>query len=387
MGCGRTNTKANEQQQVYSVKNKSKNEDYKIKYQDNLKSFDKFVEKNPQIISQIDSLPYSQKELMKFLKFFEQEISNDKRLGEVLITGIVRRKNEIFMKSMIRKDNLFDLLIEQVDKIKQTDTDIKYIKEILSSKNFHTTLNSTYFNLDLTSKQINELKPDGYFISSLIESVMYEVNDNLVHSNMVMPLNNSNYLFDGKIYLSLANLIEKSVNLISFSLLMYNQGKNYEKVSLNTLQPVLSSVRSNASIKNIAFLCYNCKGVMDEDIQNDFLFLLTDPIYSFAYSGLDFNPEITDQFIDTINDLKTLKLMLYEPPEDYSFDTKKNLINKITDELENNENIELIYLTGFEDCTDQTKTIAVNRFRKKGVIKNLIIADCLSTSIQRYLDF
>lgn len=373
MGCGRTNTTSNKiqmQKKGFIEKKQAYDQAYL--------TFSKFLEKNADFENKATNLKSS--EIEEFVTLNETLLKTHQITKKAASSGVKRLINKEVYKNCIYKGSCFEVFMDVIDKIKQTDTDIKILKEIViqnGGKSFHIPNNSNQIALVLDLDLIN----DDELIASLIEQAKYEYNDKLSHITIKVPIS---YINKGHLFIEIGDLIENSINLLSCSVIIQNFKEKYAKVNLNGLLPTVSAIKRNLSIKNISFGCCNCLGIMSADMQNEVTYMLNDNIFSLGLSNLDFISEVFDYLIERIMDMTKLKIFLYEPPIEMNYETKNLILNRFTEQLNDTDSIEMIYFTGFDDCSENTITNSINSLRKKGVIKSVIIDKSFDYALQRY---
>lgn len=375
MGCGRTNTTTNKIQ----LQKKGFIEKKQV-YDQACMTFKKFIEKNPDFEIKAGKLKSS--EIEEYVTSNESLLKTHQITRKVVINGIKRLINKELYNKSVYKGSCFEVFIEVMDKIKQTDTDVKILKEIVTQncgKSFHIPNNYNQVALVLDLEFIN----DDDLIISLVEQAKYEYNDKLSHITIKVPIS---YINKGHLFIEIGDLIENSINLISCSVIIQNIKEKYTKVNLNGLLPTVSAIKGNLSIKNVSFGCYNCLGIMSTDMQNEVTYMLNDNLFSLGLANLDFISEVFDYLIERIMDMTKLKLFLYEPPTELSFETKNLILNRFTEQLHDTDSIEMIYFTGFEDCSEKLITNSINLLRKKGVIKSVIVDKSFDYALKRYYD-
>lgn len=375
MGCGRTNTTSNKVQ----VQKKGFIEKKQVYDQSNL-TFKKFIEKNPEFENKATKLKSS--EIEKFVDSNEALMKTHQITRKVVLNGIKRLLNKEAYNKVIFKGSCFEVFLEVVDKIKQTDTDIKILKEIIKNnggKSFHnsTDINQVALNLDLS------LFNDDELLISLIEQVKFEYNDKLSHITIKVPSESVN---KGHLFIELGDLIENSINLLSCTVIVQSTSGKNNKVSLNGMLPTISAIKGNLSIKNVSFGCFNCQGTMSPDLQNEITYMLNDNLFSLGLSNLNFNSEVFDYLMERLMDMTKLKLLLFEPPNDLTFESKNSMLTKFVEHFHDTDNIEMIYFTGFDDCSDELITNSINELRKKGVVKSVIIDKSFDYALKRYYE-
>ena len=381
MGCGRTNATNN------PVSSNKMFLDRKINYFSGLQQFDKFLESNKEIENDLKILSYD--EIEKYITNQEEIFKLNNLNRKIVMKGIVNFLNKPLFDKMIFKGSLFEKFIQLLDKVSQMDSDIKYLKETIKSGKhyFHQPSSEANigFNLDLREAITHKLSE--YHILSLIEQVKYNLHDSCSHLTVIIPCS---LLLKGSLFIQISDLIENITKLLSFSLIISNENENKKSDSpsanLNGLLPIFSAVRNKYFIKNISLQCLNCKGELTLDNQNEIIYLLKDNIFSFSLSCIELNMENLDYFLERVQDMKEIKLFHYETPDDYNFITKNQILEKVQNQLEDHNFLEMVYLTGFYDCRQDLITNTINTLRKKGQIKNAIIDTNFFQILKKFLD-
>lgn len=374
MGCGRTNTS---QETVQGNSNNGNRNQFVINQSNYLKmieSFDKFLAKN----TSIDASKVKLNEAKQFCEKIEQDLISSQITQKAALLALTRLINMKEFKSYQINESPFFSFFEVLDKIKQLDSDIKQVKEIikgLDSLSFHQPegKGTSYF---LDCDHINE-----NYLSNFIDYVKFELNESVTHLTVIIT---NTQVLKGKLILEITDLIKNLKNIISVSVLFKNTNDKEKTIKLDAILPLINSIRYNSKIRNIAIGCYNCIGLAPEDIQNEILYMISDNIVSIALSNIYFSTEHLEYIIDRMAELKNLKMFLFEPIEKLSVDQKKLIVETFTEKFSETDNVQMIYFTGFDDLNQDFKVTYSNKLRKNGIVKNVIFNESVNFSLKKY---
>ena len=400
MGCGRTNLSKPKSQGLKNFNDK------KINFQQEETIFKNFLDKNPYISKDISLLKYS--EIEDYLKT-KEELMRTHQIGRKLVSrGIIRTKSRSKFLNMHLKSNTLEILYKIMDKINQTDSDIKIIKKIfritnsfpknaVNSKaifmNFGNIENNDSSSSSSSTNTTNTNNDSIIYESellTLIDQVKFCLDTNLEHLSIRI---HTSLLTIGKLFLDLSELIEYSLHLQSLTFEIHhtetntnNNNSNTTKFNLNIIEPILSSIRSNTNILNIVIHCNNCEGFISEYLQESFTFLINDDVLSFGLSGIKIDEPAMDSLLERILDVKKMRLFGFECAESVSFKDKHKVLLKIAENIKESNSLEMIYLTGFEDCTEDSKMNMSNAIRKLGYINNVIFDVPLKEILNKFYE-
>lgn len=374
MGCGRTNTS---QETVHGMSNNNNRNGFIISHSNYMKmieSFDKFLQKNPNI----DISKIKLNDTKQFCEKIEQDLISSQITQKVALAAVTRIINMKEFKNYQINESPYFSFFEILDKIKQLDSDIKQVKEIiknLGSNTFHQPeSNSVSYFLDCD--HINE-----NYISNFIDYVKFEINESVSHLTVIIT---NSQVLKGKLILEITDLIKNLKNLISISILFKNTNEKEKSLKLDAILPLINSIRYNSKIRNIAIGCYNCIGFVPEDVQNEILYMITDNLVSIALSNINFSSEHLEYIIERMGELKNLKMFLYEPIEKFSTDQKKLILDIFSEKFVETDNVQMIYFTGFDDLNEDYKVSYSNKLRKNGIIKNVIFDESVNYFMKKY---
>lgn len=382
MGCGRTNLSGGNKVQIQ----KRGFIEHKLEYEQALQAYRSFVEKNPSFESEVSSI--SPDKINNFMANKEALFKANSITRKSVLKGIYYNLNQKDISKCIIKLNAYHKFIEIIDKINQTDTDIKILKEITSTASngfFHKPSNNNTCSVVIDFNSIN----DDDLGLALLEQIKYELSTKINHLTIIIPVDSIN---KGHFFIELSDLIENSINLLSISVVVANKNYNtnktpkYKEVILNSLFPVTSAIRTNTSIRNIAFGCDNCKGLMSIDMQNEIIYMLSENLFSLGLMNLELADEVFFDFVDRLFELKHLKLLLYEPPNEYDLQNKDIILDRLCKKLHDTDTLEFAYFTGMDDCSEDLITSSINLLRKNGIVKSVIIDKPFGDALSKYFN-
>lgn len=370
MGCGNANS--------------TKNKNIDLLFQERKKQFFRmeeefriFLSNNHSFESEIRLLDNS--EVEPYINK-HQEILDNARVDKKVA---YREIQKILTLPMIEKSKIanptYETFIELMDKFNQLDSDMRIVKEITSNdKNFpkQSKGNKAFF-LDFTKLNI-------YQMFSTIDVLKYQYCEKIEHLSIHVPLNVMN---NGRLFIEMTDLVEKCYSMRTFIFAIVNQpNQDYLNVNINVIEPLLIGLKQCIGISNLAIGCINCKGEVNDRVQESFSYLLNDETFSFGLSNIQLNFKTLVEMAERVVDQKKIKLFFYEPQEDLQLKEKHIILNKLSETLMETLSLQMIYLCGFDDCTQDLKTYCINQIRKNGVVRNMIIDVPFRDILRKFLD-
>lgn len=370
MGCGNANS--------------TKNKNIDILFQERRKQyyrmeeeFRAFLSRNDQFESEIRLLDNS--EVEQYISK-HQDILDKSRIDKKVA---YREIQKILTLPIIEKFKLahptYETFIELMDKFNQLDSDMRILKEITSSdKNFpKQSKGNKAFHLDLTKVNIFQM-------FSLLDVLKYRYSEGIEHLSIHVPLS---VLNNGRLFIEITDLVEKCYSMKTFIFAVVNERNlDYIGVNINVIEPLLIGLKQCVGISNLAIGCLNCKGEINERVQESFSYLLNDETFSFGVSNIQLNFKTLIELTERVVDQKKIRLFFLENPEDLQLKEKHIVLSKISEALMETLSLQMIYLCGFDDCTQDLKTYCINQIRKNGVVRNVIMDIPFREILGKFLD-